>query len=388
MTANQIVRRLAILLCLSACGCASGGLLKVGKKDFPRSGPENPVVQVLALWQPANGTGLDGKACRGFAGQIMFLTHKSSIPAEVDGDIRVYVFDDQGTREEQTRPFHQFDFPGEVWKTYLQLGQLGPSYGLFIPYTRKGRQEAQCSLRVRYTAPDGRVAYSEMLTVELPGVKKVNSDEDTDEVETPEPAISSNRAPARQSSASTQSRQASRSTDVPGIDQIIQAHASRTDGPGRAAQREHTPLNAAERQRIVRETLARMARQNGGSDDSAEEEDVDVPLERAKPRHSRISHALAESHLDVESDDDAPLAQRRPVPARSNPVRRPALDLDAEEADEVTHRPIRQLSHEEPAPARPKARKHPLRQSSDDDDEVSDRRVNTFTIELPRRARS
>lgn len=127
------------------------------------------IADIVCLWEPAEGVGLDGLPTRGFAGQILFFRSGKPEPIRVDGDVWIYVFDDQGTSEEQARPMHQFEFPAAVWNTYLQKTNLGSAYQLFIPYTRKGVNLANCALRVRLTSEGHMPAYSKLANVTLGG---------------------------------------------------------------------------------------------------------------------------------------------------------------------------------------------------------------------------
>jgi hypothetical protein len=115
--------------------------------------------------------GLDGLPTRGFAGQLLFFKPGSDRPVPVDGDVRIYVFDNQGTIEEQSRPLHQFDFPSAAWQTFVHDTNLGPAYQVFVPYTRKGRHYAECVVRVRFTAKDQLPVYSKLASVTLSGRK-------------------------------------------------------------------------------------------------------------------------------------------------------------------------------------------------------------------------
>lgn len=156
-------------------GCSAGGLFRSGsllpgfEPKVKRATPENPVVRTLGLWQPAEGPGLDGNQCRGFAGQVFFFTNDFPEPVAVDGDVRIYIFDDQGTREEQIKPIHQFDFKAGAWGTHMRQAQWGPGYQIFIPYTRAGNHEARCALRLRLTPAEGPAIESEMVYVHLKG---------------------------------------------------------------------------------------------------------------------------------------------------------------------------------------------------------------------------
>ena len=175
-------------LAFAASGCASLDFFKFGKEDFPTADAKNPVVQVVAMWQPATGVGLDGKSCRGFAGQILFMTRDSAVPAKVNGKVDIYVFDDQGKGDELAKPLHHFIFEDDGWNVQARISKLGLTYSVFIPYTRPGSQEAQCSLRVGFTpkAGQGHTVSSDMCNVDLPGVsknkKKKASDLDDDDL--------------------------------------------------------------------------------------------------------------------------------------------------------------------------------------------------------------
>ncbi|MCA9067695.1 MAG: hypothetical protein KDA84_02145, partial [Planctomycetaceae bacterium] len=57
---------------------------------------------------------------------------------------------------------------------------LGPTYSVFIPYSRKGQHQAQCALRVCLAPENGKPIYSDTSAVILPGLlkKKVESTEE------------------------------------------------------------------------------------------------------------------------------------------------------------------------------------------------------------------
>jgi hypothetical protein len=161
-----------------ASGCAQTSLFK-GAAKIEAATPKEPAVKLLCIWEPARGRGPNGMPTRGMAGQLMFFTRSNPSPVAVDGDVRIYLFDNAGTREEQAKPIHQFDFTPETWQAHLRDGNLGPSYHLFVPYVRGGFQQVECSLQVRFTPKEGPVVYSEMTSVVLPG--NTESAEDTPE---------------------------------------------------------------------------------------------------------------------------------------------------------------------------------------------------------------
>ncbi len=131
------------ILCLSAAamlvsGCAFRQLAAAEKESFPTASAKNPVVRVLAVWQVGEGQGPDGLTTRGFAGQIFFLDAKDQIPSKVDGEVRVYLFDDQGSAEERDKPLHQFDYPRDSWKGPHDPDEDGARVRCVCPLHTKG----------------------------------------------------------------------------------------------------------------------------------------------------------------------------------------------------------------------------------------------------------
>ncbi len=166
---HKVPALLAALLMLSGPGCASVTLLNLKSEKVPTADAEHPAIEILAIWQAAEGPGPSGIPVRGFAGQIYFFSQDRAQPVAVDGTARIYVFDDHGTVEQQVRPLRQFDFDRASWTAHLQSSKLGPTYGVFIPYPRNDYHQAVCSLRVRFTAPKCRPLYSPSSTITLPG---------------------------------------------------------------------------------------------------------------------------------------------------------------------------------------------------------------------------
>jgi hypothetical protein len=160
---------LAVLLIFTGSGCASFTLLNLKGEKLPTADAAHPAIEVLAIWQAAEGPGAGGIPTRGFAGQIFFFTQDHAAPVVVDGKARIYIFDDHGTAQQQARPLHQFDFDPESWRAHLQNSKLGPTYGVFIPYPRSDYHQAVCSLRIRFTSATGAPLYSASSTIVLPG---------------------------------------------------------------------------------------------------------------------------------------------------------------------------------------------------------------------------
>lgn len=310
MQRNQVLRGMAIGLFLLVSGCSTPGFLKFGSEEIPVEGPKNPVVQVLAMWQPANGAGLDQKQTRGFAGQVFFVTGESPTPAKVDGSVTVWVFDDQGTPEQQAKAIHKFEFPAETWKVHAHKTMLGMSYSVFIPYTRPGRHHANCTLRVRYTSRDGSYLDSEMVNVELDGTSSRSTEEKGHSAKPVSEPEESENSPIVQTSAVRKRRGAADNghaeNQVPDADFLAGLEA--------ATRPAYRPLTDAERDRILRETRARLEHLNAGD----EFEDLPPAGRERQPNRRRSPNPLAEEDDpadDSEGGDD--YADRRPTRAVS-----------------------------------------------------------------------
>ena len=165
---HQSIAKLGLILCLIVmCGCQSVPFFS--KFHYLEADSRHPLMEVLCVWEPAEGRGIDNAPARGFGGQILCFASGYKEPVKVHGDVRIYVFDDQGVNGDTSLPIHQFDFTADAWNTFLKPSSLGPSYQIFIPYTRKGLDATNCTLRVRLTPEGGLPVYSRMATVALAG---------------------------------------------------------------------------------------------------------------------------------------------------------------------------------------------------------------------------
>ena len=159
----------AMFLC-SFVGCATFHI--PFEKKIPKASAADPVVQILCLWQQAEGRDPEGYPCKGFSGQILFLSNKAATPVQCEGDVRIYLFDDQGDAEAQAKPLRQFEFDSGSWGIHLTETSLGPTYSVFVPYVRKGVKDANCALRVRLKPKIGPVVFSDLSNMPLNGNKK------------------------------------------------------------------------------------------------------------------------------------------------------------------------------------------------------------------------
>lgn len=174
MHRSRLMNLLGLLLLFSS-GCSS---LQLFGPRVVEADAKHPVGEILCIWEAAEGRGLDNHPCRGFGGQILFFAAGRKAPVKVNGDVRVYVFDDEGVNGDPSLPLHQFDFPGAAWNALLRPSNLGTSYQIFIPYTRKGQKQTTCSVRVSFTPEGGLPIYSKAATVDLPGTAPPILDKD------------------------------------------------------------------------------------------------------------------------------------------------------------------------------------------------------------------
>lgn len=342
------------LLCGSAtffacllCGCASTGFLKLGKADYPKATRENPVVQLMALWQPSSGVGNEMRSCRGFAGQIMFITANSPTPAEVEGEVTVWLFDDQGTPEEQAKPIHKFIFPAEIWKQYGKNGPLGMTYTIFVPYTRKGSHEARCTLLVGFAQKEGATIQSEMVNVELTGTKNKTKAISDSPVDDEAGNMSTTLKPVAKLDGDEAVASRRKSQKQATIQQIAaSAYAAAEAEQNRGSRK----LSPEDEKRIIREAMARQSARDAVDGDS---DDVEyVPRAKSPKRHNPLNDESA-----AESGDDADYAEGPPVSLKRDAVRRRNPLKEASEENEPRERRRSDVSKPQ--------RRNPLERDSD-----------------------
>ena len=155
------------LFLFSSVGCSSLSLPHFGKS--PAANVSSHPARCLCLWQPVKTEDASGQPVQGFGGQVYFFEAGSEEPVEVTGDVRVFVFDDVGTPEQQARPKTVEDFDSFVWKSFRNKSQVGTNYALFVPFDQASKYESICSLRLRLVQADGTQVFSDMATVKLAG---------------------------------------------------------------------------------------------------------------------------------------------------------------------------------------------------------------------------
>jgi hypothetical protein len=158
------------LFLFSSVGCSSLSLPHFDESETAAVSAKP--ARCLCLWQPVHGADASGQPVSGFGGQVYFFAAGSEEPIEVDGDVRVFIFDDIGTPEQQARPKDVQDYDSFVWKSFLTNSQFGPNYTVFVPHSTASKYESICSLRLRLDQPDGSQLFSDMATIKLAGEQR------------------------------------------------------------------------------------------------------------------------------------------------------------------------------------------------------------------------
>lgn len=169
---NKILSKAVIVLLLAITGCMSSSattVLKDPGRLIGRPRAEKNVVKILCLWEPSQGTGVDGKPCRGFAGQILFFGPTDKSAVRVHGDVRITEYEPYDPDDEEfPEPLHTFNFSADAWDVHSTEGSLGTSYSVFIPYMKKHRNAAHCGVKVEFLTEEGHAIASDITAIVLP----------------------------------------------------------------------------------------------------------------------------------------------------------------------------------------------------------------------------
>lgn len=291
----------AVVGCLLPSGCASlpASMPRMPwaaeKEEMEFATAREPAAEIVCVWQPARGKGLNGVPSRGVGGQLMFFTRSKAEPVAVEGDVRIYLFDNQGTVQEQAQPIHQFDFPAEQWSSYLAMGNLGPSYNVFIPYTRGGHKQVECTLQVLFKPQDGPAVYSDLASMTLPGVLEDNTAQRKAEMAAEEAAELKATARAKRNTVSGLKVKTIDPRKPAGLTQESKVAQFLKDNPD------------------VEEQLRSLHRESATEMESAEKT-VEHTASKPVVRSGMIQQVSAEVHLDeqleAESEAKSPEAKR------------------------------------------------------------------------------
>ena len=370
------LRMMTGLLCgcvlLTSVGCATLQL-PFGKDRIQKASARNPVVQIICIWQPSEGRDPSGMPCRGFAGQILFLANRGALPVQVEGDVRIYLFDDQGTPEEQTKPMHQYDFDSPSWGRHLTKGTLGPTYSVFVPYTRRGTYEANCALRVRLKTDGQSAVFSDLASIPLDGRTRKASDADDQAPSAEEAKATTEAVSQTMRRTTTISMNGETAKPVAKIGSLpARSLAARAEEAAGRVQLANYEVGAessdpgAQRMEQLEQLVQQLLEQQKGQNPGAARREQPNPAASTVPAESleRNRHRLKRH----ETDDDSESADNTSAPApltSETHQRHPLSDFDGEDGPQ----PIRTVAKPHRAPMS----NHPLAEL---DEELS--RDDTF----------
>lgn len=170
---------LAALVLLGPVGCTASRELVSALDPTPSVAKTPRISKIVCLWEEGVGKVPNGPT-RGVLGQILFLDATGDSTTKVDGQLTIYMFDNRGTIEEQTKPIRKLTLSAEdLAATYLETS-VGHSYNVPVAYPRKDRLAVTCTMRVKYVAPTGEVAYSDLASVYLDGRRPKKSETKSD----------------------------------------------------------------------------------------------------------------------------------------------------------------------------------------------------------------
>ncbi len=293
---------LLTMACLLLSGCGTSGLnFNFKTEKVEKETADNPVEQIVPVWQEAEGPGINpAQITRGFGGQVYFITRDRGAPSEVNGKVRIYLFDDRGDLEARSKPIHQFDFEAGAWTAHLVKSKLGPAYSVFIPYSPPDNSPTECALRIRYTPAEGSPVYSQMVKINLGGTRKpvdyetvVNPgvEEPESQTEVVLPQVSRRgRQPASKIQQASANGDLVERTGLQTADFETPAGRQRDQGRIRPADYEEDDEPATRRKIVGDQNLDFL-----GNEEDAEE----MPTRRSEPRRIRDSR-----QTDLSTDDE------------------------------------------------------------------------------------
>jgi len=309
-------------------GCATGKLLKFSKDEDPLASAADPVNKVIAIWDPGTGPGLDRRTTRGFIGQILFSSVKQKGNVRVRGALRVYVFDDQGTRDQQVKPLHEFFLPTETLDAYYHHSEFGATYSIFVPYTRKGNHRAECTLRLQFIPADeksGKLNHQAAVFSDNAVVTLLGSAEEEQGAE-----------------GTADAKNGVKKETKKGSNDIVENQTNAIPEGSTAPRAPAIPLDDSERERILAEATGRQA-----------------PTVREPQSFDSAAEASEHPFANFESSFDEPTVIQDPdtAPRRSRNLRsRDDRSREVNPLGAVTGHPLEQAFSDEPESNEPVSR--------------------------------
>ena len=173
--------RLPGLLLLSwivaATGCSQFDMSRRIPWRADTSADPRPANKIMATWTDAVSHNPSRTPRRGFGGRLMFFEAGSDKPVKVEGDLVVYVFDEEGRKPSDTRPDRKYVFPAETLEHHYSESKIGHSYSVWLPWDEVGGSRKEISLIARLEPKEGSPVVSPQSKIVLPGSKSPSRDQ-------------------------------------------------------------------------------------------------------------------------------------------------------------------------------------------------------------------
>lgn len=130
---TSFARPAAILLATLVLCCGGCQSLNV-KSPFPweRDAAKKSPDKIMAVWTDAVKTEPGKPSERGFGGRVFFYDNQGKT-MKVDGEVSIYLFDDDSRLEDAQTPEKKFVFPAETLALRYSKCSLGDSYNFWVP---------------------------------------------------------------------------------------------------------------------------------------------------------------------------------------------------------------------------------------------------------------
>ncbi len=144
---------------------------KADTSDHPRQ-----ANKIMATWTDAVSHNPSRTPQRGFGGRVMFFEVDNDKPVKVEGDLVVYVFDEEGRKPTNRKPDRKYVFPAETLEHHYSESKIGHSYSVWLPWDDVGGPQKEVSLIVRLESKEGAPVVSQQSKIVLRGTKSPSPD--------------------------------------------------------------------------------------------------------------------------------------------------------------------------------------------------------------------
>lgn len=125
--------------------------------------------KLIAIWTDATLHQEGAPSMRGFGGRLMFYPVKGGEAVEVDGELTVYAYVEDGGVPRSEQPDRKFVFTSEQLAKVQSKTNLGHSYSVWLPWGPVDGETVHMSLIARFQPKDGQAIVGEQTKNLLPG---------------------------------------------------------------------------------------------------------------------------------------------------------------------------------------------------------------------------